>query len=102
MKGKTADLEKLVENKLRVNVYMNKMKEMRNSAELGSADYENAEVAMNKLKPIQKVVRITRSVEESNAKLAEAKAIADGVKKTPIEVEASVTEVPVDSNATNG
>lgn len=83
LKGKTADLEKLVENKLRVNVYMNNMKEMRNAAELGSADYTNAEAAMVKLKPIQKAVRITTSVAESNAKLEEAKNIAASVKPTP-------------------
>lgn len=85
LKGKTADLEKLVENKLRVNVYMNKMREMRNNAELGSADYNNAEAAMNQLKPIQKVARTTTSVAESNAKLEEAKAIANSVKITPKE-----------------
>lgn len=91
LKGKTADLEKLVENKLRVNQYMNKLKEMRNSAELGSADYTNAEAAMAKLAPILKAVRLSKAVAESNAKLAEAKAIADAVKPTP------VTPAPVDT-----
>jgi len=85
LKGKTADLEKLIENKLRVNVYMNKMREMRNNAELGSADYDNAEAAMNKLKPLQKVARTTTSVTKSNATLEEAKTIASSVKMTPKE-----------------
>ncbi len=97
LKGKTADLEKLVENKLRVNVYMNKMREMRNNAELGSADYNNAEAAMNQLKPIQKVARTTTSVAESNAKLEEAKAIANSVKITPKEP----VSVSVDSTVQN-
>lgn len=83
LKGKTADLEKLVENKLRVNVYMNKVTEMRNNAEMGSADYKNAEAAMNKLKPIQKTARITTKVAESDAALTAAKAIADAIQMTP-------------------
>lgn len=101
LKGKTANIEKLVENKLRVNVYMNKMKEMRNNAELGSADYENAEAAMNKLKPIQKAARIETDVAKSNAALVEAKAIANSVKKTPVKIEEPVTEVTSDSSAAN-
>jgi cytochrome c oxidase subunit 2 len=97
LKGKTANIEKLVENKLRVNTYMNKMREMRNNAELGSSDYDNAEEAMNKLKPIQKVARIETDVAKSNAALLEAKAIANSVKVTPAKVEVSVTEVTGDS-----
>ncbi|MFT5645342.1 MAG: cytochrome c oxidase subunit 2 [Aureispira sp.] len=89
LKGKTANLEKLVENKLRVNIYVEKMKEMRNSADMDSADYINAEEAMNKLKPIQKVARIATDITESDAALTEAKAIANSVKMTP--------EVPVDT-----
>jgi cytochrome c oxidase subunit 2 len=84
LEGKTADLEKLVENKLRVNVYMTKMTDMRNNAELGSADYINAEEAMNKLKPIQKTARITTDVKLSTEALAKAKAIADAVNVTPV------------------
>ncbi|BDS15136.1 cytochrome c oxidase subunit II [Aureispira anguillae] len=84
LKGKTADFEKLVENKLRVNVYMDKLKEMRNNAELGSADYTNAEAAMAKIQPLLKAVRLSQSVAESNTKLAAAKAIADAVKPTPV------------------
>ncbi len=84
LEGKTADLEKLVENKLRVNVYMTKMTDMRNNAELGSADYTNAEEAMNKLKPIQKTARITTDVKLSTEALAKAKAIADAVNVTPV------------------
>ena len=84
LKGKTANLEKLVENKLRVNIYMEKMKEMRNNAEMGSADYKNAEAAMNKLKPIQKVARTATDIKKSDAALTEAKAIANSVKMTPL------------------
>merc|ERR1712194_641055 len=78
LKGKTANLEKLVENKLRVNICMTKVTEIRNNAEMGSADYNNAELAMNKLKPIQKTARITTDLKKSNAALIEAQAIADG------------------------
>lgn len=82
LKGKTANLEKLVENKLRVNIYMEKMTDMRNNAEMGSVDYNNAEAAMNKLKLIQKTARTTRTVATSDAALTEAKAIANSVKMT--------------------
>jgi cytochrome c oxidase subunit 2 len=93
LKGKTANLEKLVENKLRVNIYVEKMKEMRNSAEMGSADYINAEEAMNKLKPIQKVARTETDLTKSDAALTEAKAIANSVKMTPL----VPVDVPVDT-----
>lgn len=93
LKGKTANLEKLVENKLRVNIYVEKMKEMRNSAEMGSADYKNAEEAMNKLKSIQKVARTETDLTKSDAALTEAKAIANSVKMTPL----VPVEVPVDT-----
>jgi len=85
MKGKTADFEKLVENKLRVNVYMKSMKDMRNNAEFGSVDYNNAQKAMDQLKTIQKAVRIETSVAKSTKELAKAKAIANSVKVTPEE-----------------
>lgn len=93
LKGKTANLEKLVENKLRVNIYVEKMKEMRNSAEMGSADYINAEEAMNKLKSIQKVARTETDLTKSDAALTEAKAIANSVKMTPL----VPVDVPVDT-----
>lgn len=96
--GKTADLEKLVENKLRINVYMDKLKEMRNNAEMDSADYTNAQTAMNKLKPILKAVRLSQSVAESNTKLAEAKTIADAVKPTPV-APVSVVDTTVSDSA---
>ncbi|CAA6798587.1 MAG: Cytochrome c oxidase polypeptide II (EC [uncultured Aureispira sp.] len=82
LKGKTANLEKLVENKLRVNVYMNKMKDMRNEAEMGSVNYVRAEKAMNELKSLQKTARITTDIASSDKALAAAKAIADDVKMT--------------------
>jgi cytochrome c oxidase subunit 2 len=97
LKGKTANLEKLVENKLRVNTYMTKVRDMRNNADMGSADYKNAEAAMNKLKPIQKTARTTTKVAESDAALTEAKAIANSVKMTPL---VPVT-VPVDTMVQN-
>lgn len=92
--GKTADFEKLIENKLRVNVYMKKVTDIRNNAEMGSADYKNAEAAMNKLKPIQRTARITTKVAESDAALTAAKAIADGVQMAAPEVPVTV---PVDT-----
>jgi cytochrome c oxidase subunit 2 len=94
LKGKTADIEKLVENKLRVNICMKKVTDMRNNAEMGSADYNNAEEAMNKLKSIQKTARITTKVAESDAALTEAKAIVNAVSMTP---QVTIPVPPVDT-----
>lgn len=89
--GKTDNLEKLVENKLRVNVYAAALKETRNKAKEGSAEYNAAQEAMNKMKAIQKVVRLTNDVAESNAKLAEAQALVGDTKPAVVETPATDT-----------
>ena len=81
--GKTADIEKLVENKLLVGKLYAGLKEMRNAAEDGSADYNSAVEAMNKMKAHLKAARLSTSVTESNKTLEDAQALAASVKPTP-------------------
>lgn len=80
---KTADIEKLVENKLLVAKLYAGLKEIRNAAEEGSADYNNAVEAMNKMKAHLKAARLSTSVTESNKTLEDAQALAASVKPTP-------------------
>lgn len=83
---KAANLEKLVENKLKVNAIATSLKETRNKATEGSAAYTAAQEALNKMKAIQKVMRLTNDIAASNAKLAEAEALAGNaiVMDTPV------------------
>ncbi len=76
LKAMTADYERLIENKVRVNRYMDQVIEARLAAEYGSDLYKSANDAMLKLKPILRTVRITNDIKISNAKLQEAIAVA--------------------------
>ncbi len=99
--GKTADLERLVENKLLVGMEMAALKEIRNAAADGSDTYNSAVAAMNQMKPILKAVRISNSVTESNAKVAEAKAITASVKVAEPEPAPEIEDVPTDTTGQN-
>lgn len=92
LKGKTANLERLVENKLYVKRFVTQFEELRKNAEYGSEEYQKAEEAISKLQPALKTVRVTSSLTESNTALEEAKALAASMMPTPEAPAAEPTE----------
>ncbi|MGH1337527.1 MAG: cytochrome c oxidase subunit II transmembrane domain-containing protein [Aureispira sp.] len=96
LKAKTAAYERLVENKARVNYYMDKIVKVRQDAEYGSTDYSNATDAITKLKPLLKIARTSNDVKESDTALQEAKAVAAAFQAAQ-EAAAAKTAVAVPS-----
>lgn len=76
LKAKTAAYERLIENKARVNYYMDNILKARQESEYQSTVYKAANDAIAKMKPILRTVRLTSDIEISDAKLQEAKAVA--------------------------
>jgi cytochrome c oxidase subunit 2 len=105
LKAKTVAFERLIENKARINYYMDKVVDARLEAEYGSALYTDATVTMENLKPILRTARTTNDIEVSNAKLKEAEAIADGflrkleAQKAQEALENAVTENTIEEAA---
>lgn len=102
LKGKTADMERLVENKLRVGKYVADFKEIKKAASRRSTDYNTAVEAINSLKPILRAVRLSTSVAESNAKVSEAAAIVSSASMPEPKTEPEVVTDSVDSSADPG
>lgn len=76
LKGKTAKYERLIENKARVNYYMNQLVEARNAADYNSDVFNNANEAIKQMKPILRDARITSDLEVSNKAVEQAQSIA--------------------------
>lgn len=107
LKARTAAYERLIENKARVNYYMDKAVNTRQESDYESALYTKATEAVNQLKPILRTARITSDLKISDAKLKEAMAVFAGLEAVK-DAEAAKTaaaqapSAPITNNTVEG